>query len=219
MPKESQSRLNTADESMISSIPQSMRNQVAQVGRNWGWLLAAGVCFIALGVTAYMWPVDSTVSLTFALGVLFVIGGVVRIFQAIQLRKEIGTGWRVFDAFLALAAGVLLLRYPQSGVLGVAITMIFFFFMSAVTKSAVAFATRPLPGSGWAFVSAIASFALGIYMIATFPVSALWVPGALLGIEFVIYGASLIGISFNLKKLHREIGQEVGRPTETRRAA
>jgi uncharacterized membrane protein HdeD (DUF308 family) len=200
-------------------MPSSLRDDLGRIGKNWGWITGVGVSFIILGVVAYVWPVVSTVALTLALGWFFVVGGIVRIAQAIQLRNEIGTGWRVFDAILSLAAGVLLLRYPGGGMFAVAIAMTFFFFMSAVSKATVAFAMRPLPGSGWAFVSAIASLALGIYMIATFPISALWVPGALLGIDFIIYGVSLIGVSFNLRNLHREIDQTVSKPTDTRRAA
>jgi hypothetical protein len=56
-------------------------------------------------------------------------------------------------------------------------------------------------------------------MIATFPISALWVPGALLGIEFVIYGISMIGFSFGLRRLHHEAKQVFGESAETRRAA
>jgi uncharacterized membrane protein HdeD (DUF308 family) len=189
-----------------------LRAQLAPIGRDWGWLVVAGICFIALGVIAYAWPVLSTISLTIALGIVFAVGGLVRLIQAIRLWQHIGTGWRVFDAILSLAAGVVLLRYPASGMVGLTIAMIFYFFMSAVTKGSIAFATRPLPGSGWAFVSAIASLALGIYMIATFPVSALWVPGALLGIEFVVYGVSLIGVGFSFRKMHRELGQKRGIP-------
>jgi uncharacterized membrane protein HdeD (DUF308 family) len=196
-----------------------LRDELARFGRSWGWLTAGGIVFILLGMAAYLWPVASTLALTVALGWLFVAGGLLRVAQAIQFRREIGTGWRVFDALLSLAAGVLLLRYPAGGMLAIAIAMTFYFFMSAVLKATVAYAARPLAGSGWALVSAIASFALGVYMIATFPVSALWVPGILLGIDFVIYGASLIGFSFNLRNLHREASQAVGKPVEIRRRA
>jgi uncharacterized membrane protein HdeD (DUF308 family) len=200
------------DESTMSSSV-SLREEFARLGENWGWFLLSGISLIILGIAAYVWPVASTVTLTLALGWVFIVGGLVRIVQAIQLRQHIGTGWQVFDALLSLAAGVLLLRYPGGGMFAVAVAMTFFFFMSAVTKGTVAFATRPLPGSGWALVSAIVSLALGIYMIATFPVSALWVPGALLGIDFVIYGISMIGFSFSVKKLHHEIGETERRPT------
>lgn len=197
----------------------TLRNDLARIGKNWSWLTVGGISFIILGVAAYIWPIASTVTLTLALGWFFLIGGVMRLVQAVQLRKDVGNGWRVFDACLSLAAGVLLLRYPGGGMLAVALAMIFFFFMSAVTKGSVALATRPLPGSGWAFFSAICSLALGVYMIATFPVSAMWVPGALLGIDFVVYGVSLIGVSFSFRKLHREIVRELGEPTEARKAA
>ena len=45
------------------------------------------------------------------------------------------------------------------------------------------------------------------------------VPGALLGIEFVIYGISLIGVSFGLRKLHKSMGMIGEKPTEAEKAA
>lgn len=199
-------------------VVSTLHKELARLGKGWGWLFASGIGFVLLGIAAYLWPVASTVTLTLAMGWLLVIGGFVRIIQFFELRKYVGTGWRAFDALLSLAAGVLILRYPGGGMLAIAIAMIFFFFMSAVTQGSVALATRPLPGSGWAFMSAIVSFALGIYMIATFPISALWVPGLLLGIDFFVHGISLMGISARLRKMHHEM-KPIERPIETRRAA
>lgn len=219
MANENQSPLNPVDNDIIPPLSRTVRAQLARLGRNWGWLLAAGICFVALGVAAYVWPVSSTISITLGLGVLFVIGGFIRVAEALQLRNEIGSGWRVFDAFLCLAAGILLLRFPGAGMVAITMALVFFFFMSATAKTVFAYSTRPLPGSGWAFVSAMVSLGLGIYMIATFPISALWIPGALLGIEFVIYGVCLIGFSFSVRKLHHEAQRVIEKPTEARRAA
>jgi uncharacterized membrane protein HdeD (DUF308 family) len=196
-----------------------LRERLASLGKSWGWFLAGGIAYIILGIIAFSYPVASTVGLILALGVMFLVGGAIELIHTVQMRKEIGTGWRLFDSLISLAAGVLLLRYPGGGMIGLAIAMIFYFFMSAAAKTVVAFGTRPLPGSGWAFVSAIASFVLGIYMIAQFPVSAFWVPGLLLGINFVFHGVSMVGFSGSVRKLHKEAEEKLGAPSEERRAA
>ena len=56
-------------------------------------------------------------------------------------------------------------------------------------------------------------------MLATFPVSALWIPGVILGIEFVVHGCSLMGFSLDLRKVHREVEAELRPPEAIKRAA
>lgn len=188
----------------------SMPERLARLGNNWGWFLALGLFSLLFGMLAFGWPVTSSAGLTFALGVLFVANGVLHLIQAFQLRKETGTGWRLVMSVTALAAGVLMLKYPAAGMFGVAIAMAFYFFMSATTKSIAAFGMKGHRGWGWVLASAIASFILGIYIIATFPVSALWVPGTVLGIDFIVHGASMIGLSFDLKKIHQRLTTAAG---------
>jgi uncharacterized membrane protein HdeD (DUF308 family) len=194
-------------------------DRFARLGRHWGWYCAVGISLVILGLLALGYPVSSTVGLTFALGLLFAVGGLVETVHAIRLRKEMGSGWNVVGAVAALATGVLLLKFPVSGMVGIAIAMTFYFFVSAATKTVIAFGLRPHSGSAWAFLSAVASFFLGVYMIVQFPFSALWVPGLLLGIEFIIHGSSLVGFSMNLRRIHKQVQARAEEPSETRRAA
>lgn len=201
-------RDNLADRFPLFTLPE----QLAQMGRKWGWFLIAGLANIILGIVAFSLPINSTIGLTFALGILFVVGGSLQVIHTIQLRNEVGNGWRMFHAAIGMVAGVLMLRYPGAGMIGVAIAMTFYFFVSAAAKTVLALGLRPHRGWGWAFASAVASFCLGAYIIATFPVSALWVPGFLLGIDLVILGLSLVGFSFDLKNVHGNI--EIGGGTQ-----
>jgi len=181
--------------------------QLDRLARGWGWFLAAGIAYIILGVIAYGWPVASTVTLTFFLGMILIVGGIVHAIEAVRLKGETGSGSRAFQAVVGFAAGVLMLRYPGTGMMGITLALAFYFFSSAGTKGVVAFGMRPHKGWGWALFSAAVSFALGVYILASFPTSALWVPGFLLGVEFVVYGASLIGFSLNLKNVHGRVGE------------
>jgi len=198
----------------FSDLPEHL----GRMGRNWGWVLVAGVAYIVIGIFAFNWPISSTIGLTFALGVLFVVTGIVQGIHSIQFRKEAGIGWRIFQTVAALAAGILMLRFPGAGMLGVAIAMTFYFFVSAAAKGVLSMGMYPHKGWGWALTSAVASFLLGFYIMSTFPISALWVPGVILGIDLVVMGISLIGFSFSLKKVHQRISQEF-KSTESKRAA
>lgn len=183
-----------------------------ELGRNWGWILAAGISYVILGFAALNWPITSTVTLTFALGVLLVASGVIQAVHAIQLWDHVGSAWRVCQAIVAMAAGVLMLRFPGAGMVGIAIVMSFYFFLVASAKIVLASNMRSLDGWswGWVVLSAGASFLLGIYTIVTLPLAALWVPGFLLGIDLVIQGASLIGASMDLRYIHHRLHRPRG---------
>ena len=177
------------------------------IGRNWGWVLAAGIGYVILGFAAINWPVSSTVGLTFALGLILILTGIVQGVHAFEARKEGGVAWHVFLMVVALAAGVVMLRHPTAGMVGIAITMTFYFFVGAFAKGAFALSLRPMRRWGWVMASAVASFILGAYMLLTFPISALWIPGLMLGIDLVFQGASLIGASLEMKQVHRGFEQ------------
>jgi uncharacterized membrane protein HdeD (DUF308 family) len=181
--------------------------QLTPLGRHWAWVLTAGLAYITLGIVALSWPITSTVSLTFVLGALFVAIGLLQTIHCIRLGAAAGNGWRIFQALAALVAGGLILRYPEAGMLGIAITMAFYFFVSAAAKGAIAWDLRPHSGWGWQFTSAVASFFLGAFIIATFPFSAIWVPGIILGIDLIVMGASLVGFSVDLKNVQGAIEQ------------
>lgn len=175
------------------------------VGKNWGWVLAGGLTLMFLGIVTLNWPVSSTVSLTFALGIMLIASGVVHTVHALQMRHKPGLGWRLLQTLASVAAGVLMLRYPLAGMEGIAIAMTFYFFVSAAAKSLIAFSLRPVRGWGWILASAVASAGIGVYVLVALPAAALWVPGFLVGIDFVLYGASLVGISLDLKHIQRSV--------------
>lgn len=182
----------------------TLKDATASMGRHWGWMLAGGIAYVILGIVALSVPVASTVGLTYAIAAILVVSGVVNFIQAFKLRHEQGGLIRFLQSVLALAVGVFIFAYPGLGMLGLTIAMAFYFLVGSTMHWILAGAMAKGSPRGWLFVSAICSFVLGIYIIFTFPISALWVPGTLLGIEFLFSGASLIGLAFAARKLHKE---------------
>jgi uncharacterized membrane protein HdeD (DUF308 family) len=192
------------------------------LGLSPGWMLAGGVITVVLGVIAFRSPVASSLGVTIAIGALLLADGVVRLVHAIRERRHQTGSSRFFLAIVSIIAGGLVLFYPGAGLLGVAVALSFYFFATAGSQWVLASAMGPNSGRGWVIASSIASFALGVYIIANFPLSALWVPGMLLGIELVIMGASMIGVSFRLRRFEKgveEIHERIEKPPEERRAA
>lgn len=182
-----------------------MEHEVARLGQHWGWMFASGVLYLLLGIFALNMPIASTLGLTFAIGGVLVVSGAIQLVQAFRLRNHSAAALRFLQSFVSLLVGGLMLRYPGGGMLGIALALSFYFFLSAAFQFTVYSGLRPMRGSGWGLVSAILTFALGIYMVFTFPASALWVPGLLLGIDLIFAGVGLMSLSWAIHKMDQQI--------------
>lgn len=178
------------------------QDSTANLGRRWGWLLAVGIIYIPLGIIALMMPAASTLGITVALGALLIVSGIVQMVHAYRLRHDQGGVMRILRSLLSMAIGAMILWMPMAGMLGVAILLCFYFFVGAAVQWTHASVMAPKNIQTWEYLSACASFILGAYIIISFPMSALRVPGVLLGLEFIILGINYIGFAFAARKLH-----------------
>jgi uncharacterized membrane protein HdeD (DUF308 family) len=170
---------------------------MSELSNHWGWMLAASLCFIILGTVAFSMPLASSIGVTYGIAGLFLAGGAVHLIQAIQLSRKRGSLTRFFQSILSLVVGGLILRYPEGGMLSIAVALSFYFFISAAAQFILATSLRAY--QGWGYLGALISFSLGVYIIFTFPFSAMWVPGTLLGVDLVFAGATLMGLAFTLR--------------------
>lgn len=177
---------------------------IKRLGQHWGWILATGVVYVVLGALAFSMPAASTFGLTVTLACLLIVSGAAHFVQAIRLRREVGAGTRFLLAIFSMLVGGLMLRWPDGGMLSIALLLSFYFLISAATQWILFSAIKPIGVYGWGLVSSFMTFLLGVYIIATFPFSAIWVPGALLGIDLVFGGATMIGFAFALRRAHRQ---------------
>lgn len=79
------------------------------------WMLVDGLLGLAVGGLTLFYPAAAVVGLLTLLGVWLIIGGVVRIGLAIELRKEIQDEWfYILGGVLSVVAGALTLYRPAS---------------------------------------------------------------------------------------------------------
>lgn len=170
---------------------------------NWLWIFVTGLFFVILGVTALAIPVVSTIGLTLALGSIFFVSSILHFAQAVKLRHEQGSLTRFFQGFLSFILGSLMMAFPVPGAIGLNLMLIFYFFTSGVFQWLLSSSLKPAPGTFMARFSALVSMFIGAFMLMTFPQSALWMPGTLLGIDLSIAGGALMGFAIVLRKTRR----------------
>lgn len=93
--------------------------------RSWWLLLLSGILAIIGGLVVLGQPLLSTlvtqVFLVYFLAIQAIIGGILAIFWAVRVRKEIqGEGWVIVGGILAVLLGAILLASPLMSVLALA---------------------------------------------------------------------------------------------------
>jgi uncharacterized membrane protein HdeD (DUF308 family) len=86
--------------------------------KGWGgflWQIFLGILYLAFGFVLVSQPVSGAVILTYVLGLLLFVSGLVRIFLGLRYWSE--AGWiMLFSGALGLFAGLIILsRWPASG--------------------------------------------------------------------------------------------------------
>jgi len=151
-----------------------------------------GVIAIILGILAMMAPVLTGMWVIILVGVLVLIGGIVRIIWALQA-GSLGKGLPMFAiGGLTLLCGIVLLAHPlfASGVLTIILAL--YFILDGISEIVASVRLRPGSGWGWMLFGGIVSFWLGIIIWRQFPLSGVWAIGILLGIKLVFVGLIML---------------------------
>ena len=101
--------MNSGRRNAAERVAQSIRD-------HWVLFLVEGIVLVVLGVLAIVVPPIATLAVTILIGWLFLISGIVGLVTTFMARHAPGFWWSLLSAVLAIAAGVVLLVWPLSGV-------------------------------------------------------------------------------------------------------
>ncbi len=164
---------------------------------HWGLFLFEGIMLTILGVAAIAVPPLATLAFTLVIGWLFLISGGVGLVTTFWMRNVPGFWWALISAVIAIAAGIVLIRWPISGTVSLTLVLIAFFVAEGIATLMYAFEHRSqLSGRwGWMLMSGIVDLILAGIIFAGLPGSATWALGLLVGINLVFGGTAMIGMA------------------------
>lgn len=92
-----------------------------RAGKDYRWqLLLWGLVGIAAGVVTFMYPQITALALVYVIAVWAITTGIVMIWAAVALRREIEGEWLLgLTGVLSIAFGILVLLFPGSGALSI----------------------------------------------------------------------------------------------------
>ena len=186
-----------------SNIEQIQRAVGASLHAHWVLFLVEGIVLVVLGLIAIVAPPIATLAVEILVGWLFLISGIAGLITTFWMRGAPGFWWSLLSAVLGIAAGIVLLAWPLSGVLSLTLILIVFFTIEGVASIMYALEhQRELSGRwGWMLASGVVDLVLAAIILIGLPGTAAWAIGLLVGINLIFGGSALIAMALHARDI------------------
>jgi uncharacterized membrane protein HdeD (DUF308 family) len=184
----------------MTTISNVFAAGIEQVRKSWGWFLVCGILLMILGVVCVTKAQTATTFSILALGWVLAISAVVWLISSFY-----AIGWHGFFLYLLNAiirgvTGYLLIRHPDAGAQGVTMLLAALFIVGGVFRGIGASVIR-FPRWGWTVFSGLVSFALGVYLLATWPAASPYFIGVVIGVDLIFDGSAVVGFAAAIHSL------------------
>ncbi|NIY71115.1 HdeD family acid-resistance protein [Marivivens donghaensis] len=150
---------------------------------------------LILGVLALVFPFYFTALAKVVVGWFFLLIGAVTLYNAIWARKLADGLLSGAVAALYLAVGVYLSFVASGGLVGLTAIVAVAFLIDGAIEYALAMRRKPRAGWNWIALSGLSSAMLGGVLLALLPTDAAWALGAVLGLNSVTTGLSVLAMA------------------------
>jgi uncharacterized membrane protein HdeD (DUF308 family) len=163
---------------------------IAEIRKSWGWFLAVGILLMILGALCIVKAQTATAFSILVLGWILIISGVFWL-----VNSFLTIAWPIFFLYLLNAlirggVGYLLIRHPNAGAEGVTMVIAMLLIVGGVFRAAGASVIK-FPWWGWTLFSGLVAIALGVYVLAIYPVASTFFLGIVIGVDLIFDGAAL----------------------------
>lgn len=168
--------------------------------RRWALYLTLGILLILVGILALLDSFAATVASIVVFGVIILVAGVLQVIASFQARGAGHIVLLLLLGILDIVIGWMLIQHPGIGMLAATMLLAVWFVFTGIFRFVGASLYR-FPQYGWAMVSGVITFILGVLLWAHWPVSALWFIGFAVGLNFIFSGISWTTFALRLKKI------------------
>jgi uncharacterized membrane protein HdeD (DUF308 family) len=160
-----------------------------------GWSIGLSVLMIVAGILAIASPLAAGIAVNIVVAWLLVFSGCVHLVFSWNARSGGGFLWELLVGILYIFIGVYLLMHPVAGLISLTIALAIYLFLEAILEFVLGFTLRPLPGTGWLIFDGIVTLILAVMVWRTWPTSAPWLIGTLVGISMLFSGTARLMVS------------------------
>ena len=199
------STVETKDErQLVELIGQSVEN----ARKLWWVFLVLGILLSVGGVVALAYPFFSSMAAVLVLGAILIVCGVFTIVGAFWAGKWSSLILQLLVGLLYIMVGMAIRDAPADSVAMLTWFTAAFFIVAGIFRIVVSLMER-FPQWGWVFLNGVVTLVAGLIIYDTFPASALWLIGLLLGLDLLMNGWSWVMLAMFLRKLPEEEEEEV----------
>src|SRR5262249_62360280 len=160
----------------------------AHIHRATTWSIVLSLLMVISGIVAIAAPVVAGVAVTAIVGWLLIFSGILHLVFAWRAGRPSAIVWEILLGIVYAAIGFYLIANPVVGLASLTLAIAAYLLIEGVLELAMSFQVRPAPGSGWLLVDGIITLILAVMIWSTWPSSAVWVVGTLIGISMFFTG-------------------------------
>jgi uncharacterized membrane protein HdeD (DUF308 family) len=157
-------------------------------GRIAGFSTGWTIVLLVLGLFGLALPFEAGIAIATAVALLIVCAGIIHLAGSFAARTTGGFLWRLLVGGVYLVAGVYLLLHPRLNLLSLTLLLAALFLVEGILHIATYFQLRGRAASGWILFDGIVTIVLAILIWKSWPLSAVWAIGTLVGINLLISG-------------------------------
>jgi uncharacterized membrane protein HdeD (DUF308 family) len=149
-----------------------------------GW----AILLIIVGFFALALPFEAGIAIAIVVAILVIVAGIAHLASSFAARTTGGFFWRLLVGCAYLIAGVYLLMHPKLSLVSLTLALAVLFFVEGIFHIVTWFQVRSAPGAGWLLFDGIVTLILAVLIWRSWPASAVWALGTLVGINLLMSG-------------------------------
>jgi uncharacterized membrane protein HdeD (DUF308 family) len=165
------------------------------------WSIVLSILIIAAGVLAISAPLIAGVTVTAIIGWLLLFSGLFHLAFAWRAGRPGAVVWQILLGLVYGAIGFYLLANPVAGLESLTLAIGLYLLIEGVLEFVLWSQLRAVPGRGWLMVDGVITLVLAVMIWSTWPSSAVWVVGTLVGISMFFSGITRLMLSIAARRL------------------
>ncbi len=165
------------------------------------WSTVLSVLMILAAILAIAVPWMAGIAVTAFVGWLLVFCGVFHLAFAWRSSTARAVIWEILLGVLYGLVGFYLLAHPLGGLASLTIALAFYLFVEAVLEFVLSDQLRGTGGSGWLLLDGIVTLILAAMIATTWPTSAAWALGTLVGVSMLFSGISRLMLTQAVRRV------------------
>jgi uncharacterized membrane protein HdeD (DUF308 family) len=166
-----------------------------------GWSIFVSVIMIVAGLLAIAMPREAGLAVNIFVGWMLVFAALAHFVFAWFTRRTGSVLLKVLLGILYLCVAVYLLEHPTRGLATLTLALAFYLLIEGIAEIVLFFQHRPASSSGWFLIDGIITLILGVMIWQSWPSSAEWVLGTIVGISIFFSGVTRLMISLAARRI------------------